>query len=74
VLLKLAVVQPVLRQDHRGDIAALQRIADDLRLLVGIGDIGHDQHQAAAVLRFGHELFPFPADFAVCRPIRTRFV
>ena len=65
MFLEGTVVEPVLRHDHRSDIAALQRAGNDPCLLIGIGNIGYDEHKAAAVFRFGHQVFPFPREFLV---------
>ncbi len=54
MFLKRAGIEPVLRHDHRGDVAALQCVGDDICLLVGIRDVRDDQDKAAAVFRSGH--------------------
>ncbi|ENN87343.1 hypothetical protein RHSP_26500 [Rhizobium freirei PRF 81] len=57
MLLKRAVIQPILGNDHRGDIAAPQRIGNGLRLFLDIGDIGDDENEAATIFGHGHASF-----------------
>lgn len=67
MLLERRVIKTVLRNDDRGDVATFQGVADRTRLCLGIGNVGYDQDETAAIFGTGHDWIRSPGWCGVLR-------